>query len=139
MRTISIATCHSWIVRDFRRGGGEIETIPKLFKPNDLVTKFKRLWGARPMTITTPVLRVAAACLFLSTAPAIAGEIPTCGNTVSTPRLVCDEGACIRVPVKDLCDAVRAAYPGKRRALRPSRIELNPVRDELTLLIASVS
>ena len=122
-----------------------IETIPKLFKPNDPLTKFKRLWGARPMIITTPVLRAAASCLFLIAAPAFAGEIPTCGAIASKPRLVCDEGACIRVPFKDLCDAVRASYPArvvdpaKRRIVRPSRIQLNPVRDELTLLIASVS
>ncbi|MGW8279580.1 conserved exported hypothetical protein [Sphingomonas aurantiaca] len=91
------------------------------------------------MKNTTPVLRIAAACLFLTTAPAFAGEGPVCGAAAGRPRLVCDEGACIRVPVSDLCEAVRAAYPGKRRAIRPSRIERNPVREELTLLIASVS
>lgn len=91
------------------------------------------------MMNTTSASRIAAACLFLTAAPAFAGEGPVCGNTASKPRLVCDDGACIRVPVSDLCEAVRAAYPGKRRAIRPSRIEQNPVRDELTLLIASVS
>lgn len=91
------------------------------------------------MTITTPALRIAAACLLLGATPAFAGEQMLCGGTASKPRLVCDEGACIRVPFKDLCDAVRASYPAKRHAIRPNRTDLNPVREELTLLIASVS
>ncbi len=90
--------------------------------------------------ITTPTaLRIAAACLLFCSAPAMAGGPTNCIDIVSKPRLVCDEGACIRVPVRDLCDAVRATYPVKRRIMKPTRIELNPVRDELTLLIASVS
>jgi hypothetical protein len=91
------------------------------------------------MIITKPVLRIAAACLAVIAAPAFAAEQSTCGAAASRPRLVCDEGACIRVPYKDLCDAVHASYPAKRRAMRPSRSEISPVRDELTLLIARVS
>jgi hypothetical protein len=91
------------------------------------------------MIINTSALRIAAACLLLGATPAFAGEQTLCGGTTSKPRLVCDEGACIRVPYKDLCDAVRTSYPVKRHVLRPGRTDLNPVRDELTLLIASVS
>jgi hypothetical protein len=90
------------------------------------------------MTIKTTALRIAAVCLVFGAAPAWAGE-PSCGSVANRARLVCDEGACIRVPFKDLCDAVRASYPVKRRVVKPSRIELDPVRDELTLLIARVS
>jgi hypothetical protein len=86
----------------------------------------------------TTVLRVAAACLLFAATPALAGE-PPCGTVANKSRLVCDEGACIRVPFKDLCDAVRASYPVKRRAVKPSRIALDPVRDQLTLLISQVS
>jgi hypothetical protein len=91
------------------------------------------------MITKNTVLRVAALCLLSGGAPAWAGGPATCIQSISTPRLVCDEGACVRVSVKDLCDAVRASYPVKRRALKPSRIEADPVRAELTLLIASVS
>lgn len=91
------------------------------------------------MTIQNTALRIAAACLLFTAAPAFAGEPVTCLKSVSTPRLLCDEGACVRVPVKDLCDAVRASYPAKRRAVKPMQLDLNPGRDELTLLIASVS
>lgn len=91
------------------------------------------------MIITKPALRIAAACLILGAAPAFAGEPATCGSIASKPRLVCDDGACIRVPYRDLCDAVHASYPVKRRAIRPNRTDLSPVREELTLLIASVS
>lgn len=90
------------------------------------------------MTINTTALRIVAACLLTGSAPVWANETPTCLHRASTPRLVCDEGACVRVPVKDLCDAVRASYPVKRRA-KAGPITLNPVRDELTVLIASVS
>ncbi len=90
------------------------------------------------MMIKTTALRVAAVCLLFGSTPAWAGDA-TCGTGAIKSRLVCDEGACIRVPFKDLCDAVRASYPVKRRAVKPSRIELDPVRDELTLLIARVS
>jgi hypothetical protein len=78
------------------------------------------------MITKNTVLRVAALCLLSGGAPAWAGGPATCIQSISTPRLVCDEGACVRVSVK-------------RRALKPSRIEADPVRDELTLLIASVS
>jgi len=91
------------------------------------------------MMIKNTVLRIAAVCLFSSAAPAWAGAPVTCIQSVSKPRLVCDEGACIRVSVRDLCEAVRASYPVKRRNLKPLRTDANPVRDELTLLIASVS
>ena len=91
------------------------------------------------MTIKTTALRIAAVCLLSGAAPAWAGEPATCGTIANKPRLVCDEGACIRVPYKDLCDAVHASYPAKRRAVKPSRTELDPVRDQLTLLIARVS
>ena len=91
------------------------------------------------MMTKNSVLRIAAACLLSSAAPAWAGTPTTCIQSISTPRLVCDEGACVRVSVKDLCDAVRASYPVKRRAVKPIRIDDNPVRTELTLLIASVS
>lgn len=91
------------------------------------------------MTINITALRLAAVCLLSSAAPAWAGAPVTCIQSISKPRLVCDEGACVRVPVKDLCDAVRASYPVKRRMLKPLQIDVNPVRDELTLLIASVS
>mgnify|MGYP003657308678 CR=1 FL=1 len=91
------------------------------------------------MTIKTTALRVAAACLLSGAMPAWAAAPVTCTQSINTPRLVCDEGACVRVPVKDLCDAVRASYPVKRRTAKPLQIDVNPVRDELTLLIASVS
>jgi hypothetical protein len=90
------------------------------------------------MTIKTTALGIAAVCLVFGATPAWAGGA-TCGTVVTTPRLMCDEGACIRVPFKDLCDAVHASYPVKRRTMKPSRVELNPVREELTLLIARVS
>lgn len=86
----------------------------------------------------TTALRIAAACLLFGATPAMAGE-PSCGTIANKSRLVCDEGACIRVPYKDLCDAVRASYPAKRRLVKPNRIALDPVRDQLTLLIARVS
>ena len=91
------------------------------------------------MNIKNTALRTVALCLLSSGAPALADTPATCVRSVSTPRLVCDEGACVRVPVKDLCDAVRASYPVKRRALQPMRMDVDPVRNELTLLIASVS
>lgn len=91
------------------------------------------------MTIKNTALRAVALCLLSSAAPAWASAPVTCTQSISKPRLVCDEGACVRVSVDDLCDAVRASYPVKRRTLKPLRIDVNPVRDELTLLIASVS
>jgi hypothetical protein len=91
------------------------------------------------MIIKTTALRIASLCLLTSAVPAWAGAPVTCVLSTSKPRLVCDEGACVRVSVKDLCDAVRASYPVKRRALKPVAVDVNPVREELTLLIASVS
>ena len=90
------------------------------------------------MTIETTALRLAAACLLFSAAPCFATESVSCLSTASRPRLVCDEGACVRVPVRDLCDAVRASYPAKPRAVKPGR-SADTVRHELTLLIASVN
>lgn len=91
------------------------------------------------MITKNTALRIAAACLLTSATPLWAASSSTCGQSVSKPRLICDEGACIRVSVNDLCDAVRASYPLKRRAVKPLRNEVDPVRNELTLLIASVS
>ncbi|MES3151421.1 hypothetical protein [Sphingomonas faeni] len=90
------------------------------------------------MIINTTALRIAAVCLLTASTPVWASETATCLHRASTPRLVCDEGACVRVPVRDLCDAVRASYPVKRR-IKAGPVTLNPVRDELTVLIASVS
>lgn len=93
------------------------------------------------MTTKITVLRAVVACLLSSqlTTPVWAGGGVTCIQSISKPRLVCDEGACVRVPIKDLCDAVRASYPVKRRGVKPLTIDVDPVRDELTMLIASVS
>ena len=91
------------------------------------------------MTKNFTALRIAAACLVLGAAPASAAGNVTCGTIGSKSRLVCDEGACIRVSFKDLCDAVKASYPVKRRVVKPSRIEMVPVREQLTLLIAQAS
>ncbi|MES3099359.1 hypothetical protein [Sphingomonas faeni] len=91
------------------------------------------------MKINTTALRIAAVCLLSTATPVWAGAPLTCVQSASKPRLMCDEGACIRVSVKDLCEAVRASYPAKRRNLKPLRTDMDPVRDELTLLIASVS
>ncbi len=92
------------------------------------------------MTMNFTAARLAALCLLLTTTPAWAGDRVSCLTTASKPRLVCDEGACVRVPVRDLCDAVRASYPGKRRTAKPTPpAGIDPVRNELTMLIASVS
>jgi len=91
------------------------------------------------MNMNITALRIVAVCLSVSAAPVWAAPPTTCVQPMTKSRLVCDEGACVRVSVRDLCDAVRASYPVKRRALKPVRIDANPVRDELTLLIASVS
>lgn len=91
------------------------------------------------MIIKTTALRIAAVCLLSIGAPAWAGGPFSCLTTAIKPRLVCDEGACVRVSVRDLCNAVRGAYPVKRRMSKPGRVDMNPLRTELTLLIASVS
>ena len=91
------------------------------------------------MTKNFTALRIAAACLALVAAPANAAGNAACGTIGTKSRLVCDEGACIRVSFKDLCEAVQASYPVKRRVVKPSRIELVPVREQLTLLIAQAS
>lgn len=91
------------------------------------------------MTIKNTALRIVATCLLTSATPLWAAPSSTCVQSVSKPRLICDEGSCIRVSVNDLCDAVRASYPAKRRVVKPMRSEVDPVRNELTLLIASVS
>ena len=84
-------------------------------------------------------MRVAAVCLTLGAVPASAAGIAPCGTTAGKSRLVCDEGSCIRVSYRDLCDAVQASYPVKRRVVKPSRIDMDPVREQLTLLIAQAS
>ena len=91
------------------------------------------------MTKNFTALRIAAACLTLGATPASAAGTAACGTIGIKSRLVCDEGACIRVSFKDLCEAVRASYPAKRRVVKPSRIEMVPVREQLTLLIAQAS
>ncbi|WP_332799348.1 hypothetical protein [Sphingomonas sp. PB2P12] len=92
------------------------------------------------MTMKLSASRLAVACLLFSAAPAWAGERVSCLTTASKPRLVCDEGACVRVSVRDLCDVVRASYPSKRRIAKPvPPVGIDPVRNELTMLIASVS
>ena len=73
------------------------------------------------MIIETTALRITALCLLFGAAPCFANEPVSCLTTASKPRLVCDEGACVRVPVRDLCDAVRASYSSKRRIVKPVR------------------
>lgn len=91
------------------------------------------------MTKTNSALRIAIGCASIIAAPVYAGTPVACIQTESKSRLICDEGACIRVPVRDLCDAVQMSYIPKRRPVKPVRAVVAPVRDQLTLLIASIS